>query len=290
MESVDHETLPQAATASTVQRRITEYFQSSAFNWKDIYRRRDVSGVIHQERLNIILAWAEQLKLPKNSPVLDAGCGAGLAAVKLAKWGCRVEALDVATAMVDLTRQFAAEAGVENRVNVNLGDIYHLHYPDNAFSLVLAIGVIPWLESPKAAIGELARALLPGGYLLMTADNRWRLIHLADPSQSPLFASTKRLIKRISGHPQRHQTASRPVTAHQHSMREIDDFFSSVGLERVRSKTLGFGSFTFFYREFLPDWLGVRIHRLLQWAASLGVPLLRSTGAQFLLLARKKSD
>lgn len=275
-------------SADAEKKKVVLYFESSALNWRTIYHRQDVSGVIHQQRLATFLDWANELELPIGSHILDVGCGAGLAAVALAQRGYLVEAVDAASTMVSFTRQRAAETGVEHRVNASRGDVYHLAFPDKSFSLALSIGVIPWLQSPEVAISELARVLKPGGYLLMTADNCWRLSLLIDPVKSPLLASTKWAVKKILGFSDSQEDPGKIVSARQHSMQQVDDFFSAVALKRVRSKTLGFGPFTFFHREVFPVRLGMRIHRMLQWAADTGCPVLKSTGAQFLLLARKQ--
>jgi hypothetical protein len=50
---------------------------------------------------------------------------------------------------------------------------------------------------------------------------------------------------------------------------------------------LGFGPFSFLGRTLLPDPLGIRLHHRLQALADRGVAGLRSTGSQYVVLARK---
>lgn len=275
-------------SASLEDKKAVAYFESSALNWQTMYHRQDLWGEIHQQRLARFLAWIDKLKLPTDRQVLEVGCGAGLATVALAKRGYFVEAVDAAAPMIELARQNAAEAGVGSRVNANLGDVYHLAFSDEAFGLVLSIGVIPWLQSPAQAITELARVLKPGGYLLLTADNRWRLALLLDPVTSPFLAWTRQTLKKILGIASQPAPMANVVRSYQHSLSEVDAFFAGAGLERVRTETLGFGPFTFFYRKVLPEWLGVAVHRVLQRFVDMRCPVLRSTGAQFLVLARKR--
>lgn len=54
--------------------------------------------------------------------------------------------------------------------------------------------------------------------------------------------------------------------------------------------TIGFGPFTFWRRPVLSEPEGMRLHRSLQGAADRRVPLVRSTGAQYLVLAHKADD
>src|SRR2546429_6673175 len=51
--------------------------------------------------------------------------------------------------------------------------------------------------------------------------------------------------------------------------------------------TVGFGPFSFLGWKFLSDSSGVRVHRRLQQLADRGVPILRSMGTQYIVLARK---
>jgi hypothetical protein len=77
------------------------------------------------------------------------------------------------------------------------------------------------------------------------------------------------------------------VRSYRHTIKEMDVFLDQAGLHRVHFETLGFGPFTFFYRRFLPKNLEVALNRGLQRLADLDWPLFRSTGAQFLVLAKK---
>jgi SAM-dependent methyltransferase len=269
-------------------KEVASYFQAAAQTWHTMYVRKDVWGCIHQQRLATFMAWVDKLGLPPGTRVFDSGCGAGMATVALAQRGYFVDSIDVAPSMIEFTRRNVTQAGVGTRVNANVGDIYNISFPDQSFDLVLSIGVIPWLQSPGRAIAELARVTKPGGYLLFTADNRWRLARLVDPSTSPALALPKRLIKRIFPSLHFAPAPQNGVPSYLHSLKDVDAFLSSTVLERIHSATLGFGPFTFFHRSFFPARVGVTIHRALQYLADLRLPIIRSVGAQFLVLARKR--
>ncbi len=269
---------------------VAAYFESIAPYWADVYQRHDVRSLRYQERFNAVLQLVNRCSLDAGSKILDLGCGAGVYSVALAKSGFFVEAVDSAPAMLELTRRRAADAQVGEKITAAEGDVYNLAFPDGAFSMVLAIGVIPWLESPQEAIAQLARVLRPDGYLVMTADNRWRLDALLDPLISPVLVRARRFVRSVFGisYWQRHAPPADAVFACEHSVRDVDELFAGAGLTRVHVETLGFGPFTFFTREFLPDRLGVKLHRMLQLLANLGCPGLRSTGWQIVILARKR--
>ena len=87
---------------STSQSSVNDYFADQSDFWREIYGSGDVYALIHQERRAQMLAWVDELGLPRGSRVLDAGCGAGLAATALAQRGLRVHATDAVPDMVEL--------------------------------------------------------------------------------------------------------------------------------------------------------------------------------------------
>jgi len=271
----------------TGQERITAYFDSQAQYWKEIYQRRDAFSVTYQQRMAAVLAWVDELRLPAGSRILEVGCGAGFTTIALAQHGFMVEAQDVASNMVEQTTWQAEEAGVAARVRASVGKVHRLAFPDRTFPLVLAIGVVPWVDAPDVAVRELARVVEPGGYLLFTVDNRWRLHYLLNPSRTPLFEPVRWAIRNLS---EAAGLGSRGSLNRQHSIRQTDAFIRAAGLEKIRGKTLGFGPFRFFHFRLLPDAQGIRLHETLQGWADRGVPLIRSMGGQYLVLAQKGRD
>lgn len=268
------------------QKQVAAYFDSLASYWDDIYRRRDVFSVIHQLRLSNVLGWVDELRLSVDSRVLEVGCGAGMLTTALAQRGYSVMAMDSVPAMIDLTRNRVEEAGVGKKVTPSLGDVHHLAFGDTLFDLVLAIGVVPWLQEPEKAIREFARVLRPGGHVIANADNRWRLHFLLDPAKNPYLAPARHAVKRVLQGVTRRAEA-RQTVARLHSIRDFDGMLSSAGLEKIAYKTFGFGPFSFLGRKVLSSTWELKIHRRLQDWADRGVPIARSVGAQYLVLARK---
>jgi D-aspartate ligase len=273
---------------SEPQSVVNEHFEEASASWDEIYRRSDVYAVIHQERRLRVLDWVDGLGLEAGASVLEVGCGAGLTSLTLAQNGFEVDATDSVDAMIERARERAVAAGVSERLRTSIADVHALRFEDEAFDLALAMGVIPWLHSPATALGELSRVLKPGGYLIVNADNRLRLTQLFDPRRNPWLAPARRPARRIL-------TGLGVVTADrtgpeivQHLSGEFDTLLDSVGLERIDSATLGFGPFTFWNREILSARRAVGFHSWLQRHADRGFSGLRSTGSQYLVLARKR--
>src|SRR6266446_7867671 len=177
------------------QQQVNAYFQSQSAYWEDIYSSSGVQGEIYRDRQAAALAWIDSLSLMPGSRVLEIGCGAGFLSVALAQRGLRVQAIDPAEAMVELARRHAVESGTAELLSLAVGDVSALTFEDGCFDLVIAIGVIPWLEQPESAIQEMARVIRPGGHVILTADNRAGLVVLLDPWYNPALRPFMSLVK-----------------------------------------------------------------------------------------------
>ncbi len=269
------------------QEKANAYFDSVSSYWRDIYSSDGVYAEIHRERRRIVLDWVDSLALAPGSQVLEIGCGAGFLAVTLAQRGFRLHAIDSVEAMVELTRQRAEESGTGELISADVGDVHSLAFEDGCFDLVVAIGVIPWIEQPERAMQEMARVTKSGGSIILTADNRRRLIHLLDPWLNPGLLPIKWYIKVLLERVGLRQPAPDGFASTFHDCRFIDEALARSELVKTRSMTLGFGPFTLRRRKIFPEPLGTELHHRLQRLAERNVPGFRSRGAQYIVLAMK---
>jgi ubiquinone/menaquinone biosynthesis C-methylase UbiE len=268
------------------QSAVDVYFAASSSYWSEIYRRDDVTSLIIQQRSEIALSWVDQLALPPGSTVLEVGCGAGLMAVALARRRLRVYATDTVTAMIDLARTRAAEAGVSHLVEVRKSDVHALDFEDATFDLVIALGVIPWLHSPRYALHEMARVLKPGRALIASVNNAARLHYLFDPKLTPRLAGVRRAVKKMLRMHSRSRSGA--ARSNLHSCKEFERLLTSARLIKEQGRTFGFGPFTFLGRRILPERIGVDLHNRLQRLADRGFVGIASRGAQYMVVARKE--
>ena len=273
--------------SSSQREYVNAYFEEQSTFWKNIYTSSGVYAQIHQNRHAEALAWIDSLHLAPGSTVLETGCGAGFMAIELAQRGWRVRAIDSTAAMIEQARQNAALSG--QALSLEIDDVYALASEDNSFDLVVALGVLPWLERPELAIREMARVMKPGGFIFFTADNKLRLNALLDPWRNPFLIPLKRAVKLVLERFGFHRRNAKNVGATLHSRRYIDSLLLRSGLSKIKSKTLGFGPFTFFKKAVLPESSGTNLHLRLQRLADAGVFPFRSTGAHYLVLARKST-
>lgn len=92
----------------------------------------------------------------------DVGCGSGEITREMAERGYTVAASDVSPSMVDATRRLCQGLPV----TVEVQDARELKL-DGAFDIVHCSWVLHWLDDIDHALGAMARAVAPGGALVL---------------------------------------------------------------------------------------------------------------------------
>jgi ubiquinone/menaquinone biosynthesis C-methylase UbiE len=271
------------------QREVNTHFDVGSTYWSDLYFQYDVFGIIHQQRREIAIKYFDSLSLPKESKILEIGCGAGHTTVDLAKRGYKIEAMDIVPAMIELTQKHIEEVGLSSSTSVSIGDAHSLRFSDHSFDCILAMGVIPWLYDARKALQEIVRVLKPNGYVIINTDNRCRLNHLLDPIHSPVFRPFKQLLKWLSERTglRKPSTLAKP---HMYSIKEFEKMLEISGLKVLKSHNLGFGPFTLLNKQIFSDGFGVKLHKRLQHLSDLGYPVLKRTGCQHIVAAQKVNN
>ena len=130
---------------------------------------RVVPGRTDPDLLNEHIArygFAEELVSGKR--VLDAGCGVGYGAQRLARRAARVTALDITLAPLLESR---SKYGAAN-ADPCQADCGRLPFRSESFDVVVAFETIEHLSDAGAFLGETARVLTPPGLLIVSTPNR----------------------------------------------------------------------------------------------------------------------
>jgi len=121
----------------------------------------------------------ELLQLAPGMTVLEAGCGVGDDAFRIAKRimpGGKVIGLDASTAMIEKARSH--ELAQQLPVEFQVGEVQALPFPDNSFARCRIDRVLQHIGQPQKALVELVRVLIPDG-LIVAYDNDWDTFSVA---------------------------------------------------------------------------------------------------------------
>ena len=117
------------------------------------------------------------LSLQEGATVLDLGCGHGRIAVELAKRGGLLTGLDASAKFIGLAREAAAAAGLQ--INFIEGDMRRLPWQGEFDAIVIWFTTFGYFddEDNEQVLGQAARALKPGGRLLIEQIHRNAVLH-----------------------------------------------------------------------------------------------------------------
>lgn len=125
----------------------------------------DIIGPRHHFREILLLRYLRDFE---GGYVLDAGCGGGSLSIRLAKMGFKVEAVDRSFGFAQIVRRKIERAQLAGNVNVQVGDLTALAYPEGTFDAAVCGEVLEHITDDEKAVKELLRVLKQNGLCVVT--------------------------------------------------------------------------------------------------------------------------
>jgi demethylmenaquinone methyltransferase / 2-methoxy-6-polyprenyl-1,4-benzoquinol methylase len=100
---------------------------------------------------------------------LDVGCGTGDVAIEILRQApdSSVSGIDRSEKMVEIGRAKTDEAGLENSISLDIGDVLDLAFPDNYFDGAITSFCIRNVTDRRRGITEICRVIRPGGLFVI---------------------------------------------------------------------------------------------------------------------------
>jgi SAM-dependent methyltransferase len=230
--------------------------------------------------------------IPGDATIAEVGCGTGQTSLYLARADRTVVGLDLSRGALALGASAARRYGVE-RLGFVECDLAQLPLQDAAFDLVYCSGVLHHTPDPAASFASIAKAVKPGGHVIVGLYNRYARIPLR----------LRRLVARLTGfrwipfdpvlrdrkaEPERREAwlrdQYRHPEEHSHSVAEVRRWFRASGIDYVSSypSTLIGEEPEDLLAPAEDEWPLESVMAQLGWMASLG-----GEGGLFVMVGRK---
>jgi phosphatidylethanolamine/phosphatidyl-N-methylethanolamine N-methyltransferase len=128
--------------------------------WAPVYDL--VFGALFAHGRRAAIAAAEQV----GGRVLEVGVGTGISLPGYSS-ETRIVGIDLSEPMLRKAQERIAELSLKNVEKLEVMDAEHLLFPDGSFDVVVAHYVVSTVPNPEAALDEFARAVRPGGEIVL---------------------------------------------------------------------------------------------------------------------------
>lgn len=135
--------------------RVEEYYDREAENYVKRFSKGSILGRLREKEIDAVLTL---LQPRKGEEILDAGCGAGVYALKLKELGAVPYGVDISPKMIEKLKSYGIDGCVGDIADIDLG---------RKFEKIICVGVLEFCETQRTVMRNLANHLKDGGILIV---------------------------------------------------------------------------------------------------------------------------
>ena len=168
--------------------------------------------------------------------VLDIGCGSGAIAVMLARdlGAAEVVGIDVEGPVCDAARSRVEEAGLQDRIRIDLVEPGPLPFADESFDIVYSKDSIIHIPDKETLCMDAFRVLCPGGWF---AASVWLISHDGDPSPEMAEYIRQEALEFAMASPSRYEKALAGAGFDKIELRNRNPWYREVAREELARLT-----------------------------------------------------
>lgn len=133
--------------------------------------RRNASGRLFNECIDMPATFSLLPTDLTGKRILDAGCGSGIYAQRLAERGAQVTGIDASRKMIEIAER---EKPISLEINYLVGDLYDLPFQQEFFDGIICTYVLENVELLPTVFDEFYRVLKKGGFCIFTISHPFR--------------------------------------------------------------------------------------------------------------------
>ena len=188
--------------------------------WDQIWTQQKIQGELHAVNVFHILKRLLEKNLDKNKKNLEAGCGLGRYLIYFTRQGYDMDGLDYSQPCIDALKKF------DSSLQVKLGDVQELPYPDQSYDTYVSIGVLEHIKNgPQKALKEASRVIKPGGKLFITGPF----------FKQNMFGKLERILKPANFDPK-----GREFLEYHYTIKEMSKYIEQAGFKIKKTYYWGF--------------------------------------------------
>jgi SAM-dependent methyltransferase len=238
--------------------------------WESLYRDNPLQDRFNDAMMDRIM---RLINVPVGSQFLDAGCGVGDHAVRIARRGHRVLGVDISETILARARKTVQALGLKDRVTFACQSLEKLELPAPV-DVVHCRGVLMHIPDWTRALASLCNVLQPGGRMIIFEANHRSLETMIALLVRQVSHRPSRLVRTAGGLEFWSEAHGEPFVLRTANVQELEAVLVAHGLRRTHRLASEFWDIGRFPAGFIRNSV-IRFNRA--WFA-LRLPSLPSVG------------